>query len=285
MLRGNYDLFTSVGIEALVGSREWFSQALGPNNFGAIAIGQAGLSGKGARLNWLLSTQKTGHDPLPELIEHIGLEAGARGARFISAGARVDDCLFEILRRAGFCIFGWQTIWKLDNRQPKNSIDCPYNWRSSSEKDAPEIEALQRKLLAPAVQSVTEFASTRLPHYVLKGDGGMQGYAFIERSKGLALIKPFLKMDTTDVEGVLGRLMGEFLGDASSVLLLQTSDQAWLTQTLLGMGSQSSPREELLVKHFAVMEKLPVANLNTAHNSRQTDTVRPLIPSSNHGDH
>lgn len=284
-MRGNYDLFTSVTIEALVGSRDWFSQALGSNNFSAIAIGQASLSGKGARLNWLLSTQKTGFDPLPELLEHIGLEAGARGARFISASARVDGCLFEILRRAGFCIYGWQSVWKIDNRQSKPLVNCPYNWRSTSEKDAPAIETLQRKLLAPAVQSVTEFASTRLPNFVLEGDAGVQGYAYIERANELALIKPFFKVETTVVDEALRQLMGEFLGGASSVLLLQTSDQVWLTQTLLGMGLQVMPREELLVKHFAVMEKLPVANLNAAHNGRQTDTVRPLIPSSNIGDH
>jgi hypothetical protein len=285
MLRGNYDLFTSVSIEALVGSRDWFSQALGPNHFGAIAIGQAALSGKGARLNWLLSTQKTGSDPLPELIEHISLEAGTRGARFISAGAKVDDCLFEILRRAGFCVYGWQSIWKLDNFPSISPYNCLYKWRLSSEKDLPAIEALQRKLLAPAVQSVTEFASTRQPKYLLEGDGEVQGFAYIERSNNLATIKPFLRMETENVEALLNQLAGVFLPGASSIFLIQTSDQAWLTQTLLAMGSQVLPREELLVKHFAVMEKLPVAGLNTAHNGRQTDTIRPLIPTSDHGDH
>lgn len=248
-------------------------------------MGQASISGKGARLNWLLSTQKTGSDPLPELIEHMGLEAGARGAHFMTAGARVDDCLFETLRRTGYCIYSWQAIWKIQPELVWKELDSPFQWRQAASKDAIRIEALQRKLLAPAVKSVTEFAGYQLPNFLLEDKGEIMGYAYSERSNGIALVKPFLRMDIENAENAIRRLIAQFFVDVKSFFLVQTSDQSWLSESLFNIGDQSLPREELLVKHFAVMEKQPVASLNKAQNGRQADTVRPFIPSSRSGNH
>lgn len=248
-------------------------------------MGQASLSGKGARLNWLLSIQKISSDPLPELIEHMGLEAGARGAHFMTADARVDDCLFEILRRSGYCIYCWQTVWKIHPEMFEKKDESPINWRQAASKDAIQIETLQRKLLAPAVKSVTEFAGTRLPKFLLEDRGEILGYAYCDRFNGIVLIKPYLRIDVENADKAIRQLITQFFHDAKSVFLLQTSDQGWLTESLFNLGEQILPREELLVKHFAVVEKQPVANLNKARNGRQTDTVRPLMPSSGSGDH
>jgi hypothetical protein len=285
LLRGASNPLAWVGIESLVGSQEWFSQVLIPNNFGVSAMGQASLSSRGARLNWLLSTQKTGSDPLPELIEHMGLEAGARGAHFMTAGARVDDCLFETLRRSGYCIYCWQIIWRIQPELAEYKSDSPIRWRQASPADAIRIDILQRKLLAPAVKSVTEFAGTRLPDLLLEDGKEVLGYAYKSRSNGIAVIKPFLRLDVENPEEALRRLISQYLSDAKSVFLVQTSDQSWLTESLLNLGEQALPREELLVKHFAVMEKQSVAQLNKAQNGVQADTVRPLIPSSRNKNH
>jgi len=285
LLRGTTDPLASVSIESLVGSNEWFSQVLSPNNFGVSAMGQAGLSGRGARLNWLLSIQRTRSDPLPELIEHMGFEAVARGAHFMTAGARVDDCLFETLRRSGYCTYCWQTVWKIPTNQDDQKFHLSISWRKAIPKDAIRIETLQRKLLAPAVKSVTEFAGSQLPDFLIEDGDEIQGYAYVSRSNGISLIKPFFRMEFNKPEDAIRRLINQFLPGAKSVFLVQTSDQSWLTESLSNLGEQSSPREELLVKHFAVMEKQPVGNLNKAQNGRKVDTVRPMIPTSRNGDH
>lgn len=267
-----------------MGSHEWFSQVLSPNNFGVSAMGQAGLSGKGARLNWLLSTQKTGSDPLPELIEHMGIEAGARGAHYITAGARVSDCIFETLRRSGYCIYCWQSVWKIQPDLLAEKTASEFRWRQATQKDAISIETLQRKLLAPAVKSVTEFAGAQMPNYLLEDEGEILGYAYSDRFNGIVLVKPYLRMDIQNADRIIKELIDKYFSDAKSVFLIQTSDQSWLSEILFNLGEQILPREELLVKHFAVMEKHAVASLNKAHNGRQTDTVRPLIPSAKNGD-
>ena len=46
-MRGFQNIMTSVGIESIVGSREWFSQALALNNLQLYAFGQVGLKTRG----------------------------------------------------------------------------------------------------------------------------------------------------------------------------------------------------------------------------------------------
>ncbi len=277
-------LFTSVGVESLIGSHEWFSQVLAPSNFGVHAMGQAGLNSKGARMNWLLSTQKTGKDPLPELIDHMGYEAGIRGAKFITAGVMVEDCLFETLRRSGYCVYGWESIWKIHVEDNPQTEETSFQWRESSYKDILTLENLQRKLLSPAVQSVTEFAKAKLPDYILQDGEDVLGYVYCKRLNTNALIKPYLRRDISHPADAIKQLIRQHFDYTKSMLLVQTSDQSWMTETLFTLGKQIHPREELMVKHFAVMEKHTVAALNKVQNGRQTDTVRPLMPSTQNGE-
>ena len=112
-MRGFQNILTTVGIESTVGSREWFSQALALNNLQLYAFGQVRFENQGARLNWLLPLGFAEKDPLPELLDNLAMEAGLRGAKFMLASTRVDVCLFETLRRAGYCLYGWQSIWDI----------------------------------------------------------------------------------------------------------------------------------------------------------------------------
>ena len=87
-----------------------------------------------------------------------------------------------------------------------------------------------------------------------------------------------------DAETVLAALVSEFFSSADKVYLLQTADTGWLTADLEKLGNQVTPREELLVKHFAAMQKLPSAELNHNTVTHQTDTVTPMMPSAGRKD-
>lgn len=283
-MRGYPGALSSMGIEALVGSQGWFSQALCPSNFQVAALGQAGLDGKGARLNWLLTVTAGGPNPLPELLDHIAMEAGLREARFLIAGSRLDDCLFEILRRAGFCTFGWQVHWEVKKISASAQSISRLRWRRADLSETHAIETFQRRLLAPAVQSVTEFASSKLPDFICFDDDRIYGIAFLECFNNKALIKPLLERNLDRSQELLLSLITEYFFLAQIVYIQQTSDQAWLTAILESFAHQVQPREELLVKHFAAVEKVPVTKLNHANNRRQSDTVTPMMPSTKHGD-
>ena len=282
-MRGFQNILTTVGIESTVGSREWFSQALALNNLQLYAFGQVKFEGQGARLNWLLPLGFTEKDPLPELLDNLAMEAGLRGAKFMLASTRVDNCLFETLRRAGYCLYGWQTIWDISRSLGKSKTQQAA-WFKPDSRDALELTRIQRKLLSPAAQSVTALALQALPDFALKIDGVVKGYARVSGFNNKVLITPVLMNTVENAETVLTDLVHEFFSTADKVYLHQTADTGWLTADLEKLGEQVTPREELLVKHFAAMQKLPAAELNHNSVAHQTDTVTPMMPSARRKD-
>ena len=282
-MRGFQNILATVGIEALVGSSEWFSQALALNNLQLYAFGQVKIENQGARLNWLLPLGFTEKDPLPELLDNLAMEAGLRGAKFMLASTRVDNCLFETLRRAGYCLYGWQSIWEL-SKDPGKSKKPQTAWFKPESKDALELAKLQRRLLSPATQSVTAFAAQVLPDFALKVDGILNGYAKVNCFNNKVLIAPLLMNTVEDVVTILSSLIKEFFSAADKVYLLQTADSGWLTADLEKIGARVTPREELLVKHFTARQKLPAAELNHNAVGHRTDTVTPIMPSAGRKD-
>ena len=282
-MRGFQNILTTIGIESTVGSREWFSQALALNNLQLYAFGQVRLENQGARLNWLLPLGFTEKDPLPELLDNLSMEAGLRGAKFMLASTRVDNCLFETLRRAGYCLYGWQSIWDISQGLGKTKIQQSA-WFKPDSGDALELTRIQRKLLSPAAQSVTALALQELPDFALKIDGVVKGYANISCFNNKVLITPVLMNTVENAETVIAALINEFFSTADKIYLHQTADAAWLSTDLEKLGTQVTPREELLVKHFAAMQKLPSADLNHNAVAHQTDTVTPMMPSAGRKD-
>jgi hypothetical protein len=282
-MRGFQNILTTVGIEAMVGSREWFSLALALNNLQLYAFGQVKFEYQGARLNWLLPLGFTEKDPLPELLDILAMEAGLRGAKFMLASTHVDNCLFETLRRAGFCLYGWQSVWDISRNLGKTKPPQTA-WFKPDSMDALELTKFQRKLLSHATQSVTAFASQALPDFALKIDGILKGYARVNCFNNKVLIAPLFMNTLEDVEGILSALVKEFFSATAKVYLLQTADIGWLTADLEKIGARVTPREELLVKHFAAMQKLPAAELNHTAVGHRTDTVTPIMPSARRKD-
>jgi hypothetical protein len=143
---------------------------------------------------------------------------------------------------------------------------------------------LQRKLLSPATQSVTAFAAQALPDYALKIDGVLKGYARVNSINNKVLIAPVFMNNLESLEIVLAGLVEKFYPSAEMVYLLQTADSGWLSSELEKIGTRQTPREELLVKHFVAVQKLPAAELNHSASGHRADTVTPMMPSSGRKD-
>ncbi len=241
------------------------------------------MENQGAHLNWVLPLGFTEKDPIPELLDNLAIEAGLRGAKFMLASARVDNCLFETLRRAGYCLNGWQSVWDI-SKELGRSRDHQKVWFKPSSSDALELTRFQRRHLSPATQSVTALAQQVLPDFALRIDGSLKGYAKVSAFNNKVLITPVLMNTIEDAGVVLSALVNEFFSTAAKVYLLQTADTGWLTVDLDKIGAQASPREELLVKHFAAMQKLPSVELNHNKVGQQTDTVTPVMPTAKYKD-
>lgn len=284
IMRGFQQLIASVGIESILGSSAWFSQALAINTLQVYALGQVKLENHGARINWLLPVNNSQSDPLPILLDNLAVEAGLHGAAFITAAARVDDCLFKFLRHAGYSLYCWQAFWKLSKelQQPSNLHEV--TWSKPDSLDAIEITLLQQKLLSSAARSILISAAESLPDFILRINGQLIGYARVTCFNNRVMIVPIFARESFDLKLVLTSLISEFFANADKVFLLQSADIGWLTDDLEKIASILAPREELLVKHLTAMQRIPKAELTPSANGKRANPATPMMPVSKHKD-
>jgi hypothetical protein len=283
LLHGNRQILTSVGIESMVGSSDWFSLALALNNLHVYALGQVALENQGARLNWVLPLGFSESDPLPELLDALTREAGLRGAKFITASARVDDCLFETLRRAGYAPCGWHSVWVLPQNF-KAAKSQKISWFKPDSGDAFDLTLLQRRLLSHAARSIASIEPSTLPDFALMIDGALKGYAKVDQFGNKVLITPYIMKTQDELASILEALTGKFFPTAEKIYLLQTAESEWFTGELENIATCLTPRQELLVKHLTALQKLPATEFNHAANGHRVDTVTPILPSARRKD-
>ena len=279
LLRGYPNLYTSTGVEAFIGSGRWFTQSLRSNAWSSIALGQVERNHQFAQINWLLSTTQNETETLPSLIDNLAIEAGLLGSKFILANAAKDEPLFEILRRAGYCVYGWERYWKIEPLKLSGSQISKTYWRAAKSIDQHEILKFQHKHLSAAARSVLPLANEVLPDFIWKEDGVIKAYASICSFGGKHVIHVLFPHNTSELEEALAELVcGQ---DNTTWYMAQTNYLDWADDTLSEFAVPITPRREQLVKHFAIMEKTPISLLNHAGDSGHPDPIAPFIHSSN----
>lgn len=278
-MRGFSYLLTSVGFESLLGNSSWFSQSLMRNHHAAVAFAQVGLEGNSARLNWLLTFEGDGGDYLPNLLDNLSLESALHGACCLLAAASADADLFVALRQAGFCRYSWQRFWHIQKEcfsEPHTNA-FGFTWERPQSIDALEINNLRRRLISPSVYTIWKITGDKLPQYVLKVDGQIMGFASVNTYGSKIIATPLITQTDFSTDLVLQSLFARFFSTYQTAYLIQTSDQAWLEDILYELGEPLCEREELLVKHFSSMQKVPLAALNHTSHSRHADTIAPIM--------
>jgi len=280
-MRGFAHLLSSVGLETLLGNHAWFSQSLMRNQHAAAAFAQVGLESRGARINWLLPLDQDGGDVLPPLLDNLSLESALRGSRCLLAAARADGELFQHLRRAGFCIYGWQRFWQVFKDQfPDTQADAfSFNWCQPVAADSPEISSLRRQLISPSMQTVKKITGEKLPQYILKINGEIKGLAKINPYGSKVMVTPLLAQTSYPHTLILQSLYARLFPIYQIAYLVQTANMVGLEGTLTELADPVCDREELLVKHFTSMQKVPLAVLNSASPVRHADTIAPMLKS------
>ncbi len=174
MLQDPFNLYATVGVEILASSGRWFTQSLRKNAWKPSAFGQVELNHQRARINWLLTCDEADPSALPQLIDNLAVEAGLHGAKFLLASSTQQDGLFEILRQAGYCRYGWERYWKVKPTAIPLADQREILWQDAMPVDIYEIEKFQHKHLSPAVRSVMPLAGENLPDLILREKGSLQ---------------------------------------------------------------------------------------------------------------
>ena len=269
----------SAAVEALLGSSAYFTQAATPDYWHTAAIGQVGLYNGGAELNWYVDINHDAGDPVPSLIDNLCLEAGLRRAKFLVASSPVEDCAFEKLRRCGFSPFSWQQIWRLDQSGLSQSGQSDAIWETPNSADIFEIIRVQKKMVCPATQAVTKNMDRNPPDYVYKENGSILGYSASKSFGGKIVVTPLLPPESGNTLKTLESLILQYMDSYREIYIRQTSDTSWLTPHLEAVAVPTTPRLEMLVKHFTIQQKSVVLEASYSKNGRQTDTVTPFLQS------
>ena len=280
LLRGTPNVYTTVGAETLVGAGSWFTQSLRTSSFNPIAFGQVSQQHQRAKINWLLSLSEDQQDTLPLLIDNLAIEAGLHGAKYLLTSCAGDDFLFEIFRRCGYAVCGWERFWIVDPaRKPILNADRN-GWQRSSPLDTHAIMEFQRKYLPPIIRSISPLANEALPDLVLKESGQIKGYAFIRVFGSKCIIYPVFAPIPEKGLDLFNSLFFLLPDNISIRYIAQTTCHDWLDTILCDFAAPLTNRLELLVKHFAIMEKSPVGILNHATENSHPDPVAPFVHSS-----
>jgi hypothetical protein len=280
-MRGYPNLYASTGVEAFIGSGSWFTQSLRANSWSACALGQVERRHQYARINWLLSTGQNDTDTLPFLIDNLGIEAGLLGSKFMLASAAKEDVLFELLRRAGYCVYGWQKHWKLDPEKLIKQQTSRKYWKPTHSIDQHEITKFQHKQLSAAARTVMTLADKTLPDFLWKENGVIKAYASIHSFGSKRVIHILAAHNTGDE---LEKLLAELVKDGNNNAtwyFSQSNYLDWADENLSAVAAPITPRKEQMVKHFSIMEKTPITLLNHAADSGHPDPIAPFVHSSN----
>jgi hypothetical protein len=280
LLRGFPSLVASIGIETLFGGGNWFTQCLRPRALKPAAFGQVELDHQRAKINWLMACDELDETSLINLVDNLTIEAGLHDAKFLLASIENHSEIFDILHRMGFCIYGWEQYWQLTCTNTPSTIKQNYHWERTSSLDRHEINKFQRKFLSPTVRAITLLANEVLPDFVLKEDGIIRAYAHMEIFGNRGIISSLFDTCIYNPASILSDLINKQTHNGFLWYIAQTSGQDWMDSSLAEIANPILPRMELLVKYFAIMEKLPVGILNRAGENSQPDPVAPFIHSN-----
>ena len=205
---------------------------------------------RSARFTFLLPDIYRDQEGISTLIEYLCFQSGEMGALNVLAEVEESHILFEILRRSGFTVYAWESIW----RMPVLSLtsERQQKWVNAAAVDDPSARSLFQTLVPPLVQNAEPFVNGDTQRWVYRCKSETLAYMEVINGKeGLFLI-PVIHPSVEDIDGLLRDLLS-FIGTQDKPIFLQVrSYQAWLSDALMKMQAQPSPRYALLVKHLAV---------------------------------
>jgi hypothetical protein len=185
----------------------------------------------------------------PSLLDHLTEQAGEWGAFHLLAEVDENSPFFRTLRQAGFAMYAWQRIWKLPKPEEHNGIGT---WRDVEESDWPAIQALHGQIIPALIQPVDSLPKQPVG-MVCRPEGILQAYATIDRGPMGVWVQPLVPPDSGCGPDRLAGLAG--LGNRP-VYVCVRSYQAWLETVLDDMGATAGPRQAIMVRRMAKLQKV-----------------------------
>ena len=204
-----------------------------------------------ARLTFLAPVENLNGLTLP-LLEHLVTQVGEWGAFHLLAEVDEDSPAFRLLRQAGFSMYAWQRIWKLPASDQADKKDI---WREAAETDWPAIQSLYGQIV-PALLHPVEVLPKEVMGLVCS-EGALQAYVAVNSGPKGIWIQPIVPPDSDCVSEQLTGLT-QVVSDwrERPIYVCVRSYQAWLESVLEELGALAGPRQAVMVRRLAKLQKV-----------------------------
>jgi hypothetical protein len=188
------------------------------------------------------------------LLDHLVAQAGEWGAFHLLAEVDEESPVFRLLRQAGFAMYAWQRIWKLPAADPDdNTKDV---WRQVVETDWPAVQSLYGQIV-PALLHPVEILPKQVIGLVCRPEGNLQAYVTVNSGPKGIWINPIVPPDSDCVSEQLAALTHAMAdGRKRPIYVCVRSYQAWLESILEDLGAEPGPRQAVMVRRLAKLQKV-----------------------------
>jgi len=188
------------------------------------------------------------------LVDHLVGQAGEWGAFHLLAEVDEDAPAFRLLRQAGFAMYAWQRIWQLPSSDPdKVKKDI---WRQVAALDWPAVQSLYSQIV-PALLHPVESLPKQVIGLVCRPEGNLQAYVAVKKGLNGIWVQPIVPPDSDCVsEQIAGLSYALAGGQPRPIFICVRSYQAWLESILEDLGAQAGPRQAVMVRRLAKLQKV-----------------------------
>ena len=204
-----------------------------------------------ARLTFLAPNELLGAGEVP-LLDHLARQAGGWGALHLLAEVDERSKAFKSLRQAGYAMYAWQRVWKLDIPTTLVAGD----WREAASRDLVAVQGLYSQIV-PALIQPLEIMPRKPVGLVCRANGEVQAYVGLTYGPAGIWAQPLIHPAAEAVPERIAALLLE-LPDRRErpVYVCVRSYQAWLEGVLEELGAQAGPRQAVMVKRLAKLQKI-----------------------------
>jgi hypothetical protein len=245
---------------------------------GSAVIGQVHYTPgeRSARMAFLTPDDEIDQTGLLSLLDGLAARSGSWGAANLLAEVDELSPALDGMRRTGFCIYGWQTIWQFSADQAGGSEKGP--WELAQPVDEIPLRGLYQSLVPPLVQAAEPYLPGGLPRLVYRQEGDILAYVDSTYGPQGIYLQPVVHPAVKNVPELLAALLAQ--QPASPVrpaYIAARSYQAWLESSLAHLEGSAAPRQALLVKHMALSRRVfQTAGRAVVREAYQPEATVPL---------
>ncbi|MBA4380237.1 MAG: hypothetical protein C0393_06125 [Anaerolinea sp.] len=201
------------------------------------------------------------------LLDHLTTQAGEWGALHLLAEVDEQSTVFKSLRKSGFSMYAWQRVWRLTDALANEGRGM---WQMPSSTDMLAVQSLYCQIVPALIQPVEPMP--RQPSgLICRTEGGLQAYAALTCGPAGIFVQPFILCAAPTLRQAQGAARPDAgcVPESLAALLREIPDrrgrpvhvcvrsyQAWLEAALEGLGAEASPRQAVMVKRLAKMQKV-----------------------------